>query len=914
MKPMVTAVVVAHDADEYLEETLRAISAQTIRPDRIIVVNSGDEFSFDLSENVELIKVEPDTRLDASLSLATESIPNDADSWIWILHDDSAPLLDCLEQLLVAEEKTSLVGAVAPKQVRWSNPKIIQQLGLTLTPLGTPISLVSGELDQSQHDNESDVFAVGTAGLLVRSDVWKTIGGLPAVPPLAADYELCIRIRLNGLRVLVAPQAKIRHGALSMNSQRSRRWLGGSTKLAVRKAAIHLRMAYEPLWLVLPYWLLLPLFTVVNVFWRLLQKRPDRITSELAAGMWGFFTILGRLRSRQGSVREVRAIRQAFDAPWARVRSANRSKLDDEYRQELGTNFAESDQPTSKTFIQSGGAAWIALLLAFSYQFFPQAEAAVGGGSLPLGANWAAVFEQTGVSWQRLGFGFAGPSDPFNWVLLLMASFNPTSPSSAVTWFLFLAPSLAFLGAWRTLGLLTTKSWAKNLGALVFALWPAFLSARAEAQISSTVASVALPWLVFTVGRAAGLGRSGSARSMRQTWSWVGVSGLLLAIIGVSSPILAIPALIALAATAFTRIKRFVYLFWIPLPLATLMTPLAYHLIVLRGIPAALLADPGPSIGAQSAPWWLELSPTLNWFSWGAAALLLLALGALLTKRWVLAGAIWVFVIFTLVVLSVHTNSQYLNASLDGSFVAGSHSALSASLALLLCGLIAILFEHSSIWLARGVALGTALVVLIPFAVTGISIQRGYEFKDSRVVPWLLESVDAESAGSKLLKLKESDEKLFVALEPISGLRLENQSASYRFGLADLNRQDERYTQLANLAADLRSASTKNLQDRFETLRVSCIIIPLDNLQSATELSSHLDSISLLEPAGLTEFGKLWRVKNSASWPLEKSSWWSVTKGVQIAILIGFLLLAIPTTARRRQTEPSFIDDTEAES
>jgi GT2 family glycosyltransferase len=217
MSSQVTAVVVCHDTGDYLTQTLQALRQQTRPADRVILVNTLGiplDQSFGSTQTLEL---DAKTKLPEALAAATQTLISSDTHWLWILHDDSAPEPECLAILLETLETTALVGAIAPKQVDPEQPRVIRQLGLTLTPLGEPLSIVSGELDQSQHDTMSDVMAVSTAGLLVRTDIYEQLGGLsPKAPPLAADYDLSLRVRLAGLRVMVAPSARIRHAQLSL--------------------------------------------------------------------------------------------------------------------------------------------------------------------------------------------------------------------------------------------------------------------------------------------------------------------------------------------------------------------------------------------------------------------------------------------------------------------------------------------------------------------------------------------------------------------------------------------------------------------------------------------------------------------------------------------------------------------------
>ncbi|MEY4349070.1 MAG: hypothetical protein RL719_367 [Actinomycetota bacterium] len=930
MKTTVTAVVVSHDHGDYLDLTLQALRAQTRPVERVIIVVTAPDANYDSSQllsNESAISV-PGANFQLALSKATDGLSATEDHWLWIIHDDSAPDVDCLEQLLALEEKSSLAALIGPKQVRWDNPKVILQQGLTLTPLGAPLSLVSDELDQSQHDDASDVLAVGTAGALVRLDVWQQLGGLSkSAPPLAADYDLALRIKLAGFRVLVAPKARLRHRALSLEGERSRKWLGGTPKTAIRKAQIHLRMTYSPLWVALGFWLFSGPIVVLRVFWRMLQKRPDRISSELLAGIWGFFTVLTRFSGRtKHSSRAVRSVLSAFSAPWSRVRQANRSHLDTEEAQDLKEAFDRGEHELSlagkgKTFVQSGGLFWIALLVGLSYNFVPSNIAASGSSVAPLDHGWYTLFTRAGSSWQPFGQGFFAPAEPFNWVLLGLSSLTPWIPSLAIVLMLFLAPVIAFAGAWRTATLVSSRAWVRNTVALGYALWPSFIEARSEGRITSVVAIALLPWLVFSVARAAGLGRSGSNRSMRQTWSWVGVSGLLLAAVGVSSPSLVVPVFLALAIAASARIRRFGYLLWIPLPLMALYTPLAIYLAVGLSHPLALLADPGLATSTpQSSILGLVVpSAWTNLLGFGYLVALALAAFALLSKRWILASVLWLFSLTVLLFAYVHQNIQYANpgAAIEQQTANGSPAALLAAFGLVLLALFALAAENAAKVARVALALAASVLLLVPLAASAALATRDYQLRDDRVVPWLLDASSQSGSNDKLLVIRPAGSNYSAQWLPIGGARLEDASVAYRYALADLNSEAPSYKSVAELVAKLVSANGENLNALLSSSHVSHILVPNDDSATSSELANALDTIGSLESAGLTEFGRLWRVTvDVAPAPAAARSPWSITKGVQLFVLVSFVLLALPTagSSRRRAKEASIFIEAEGEN
>ena len=273
MKPLVTAVLVANGDSEYLSVTLAALRNQTRPVDRLLLVDTSSDrglAQITLRGGESLIQTGQIKNLAAAIWACQplELVAETAQNWLWLLHDDSAPTATALELLLRTAEVSPSVAAIGPKLVDWNNPRRIQQLGLTLTPGGEIFSPVSGELDQAQHDALDDVLAISTAGMLIRTDVYAAVGGLDAgAPNLAADVELCVRVRRAGHRVAVAPEARVAHAGLSLAGQRPRAWLGGSPRTALRRANAHLRIAYSPLLIALLLVVFAPVIGVLRAAW-----------------------------------------------------------------------------------------------------------------------------------------------------------------------------------------------------------------------------------------------------------------------------------------------------------------------------------------------------------------------------------------------------------------------------------------------------------------------------------------------------------------------------------------------------------------------------------------------------------------------------------------------------------------------
>ena len=917
MSTQVTAVLVVHDEPTYAERALRAIEGQTLSPNRLVIVDSS-KAPAEFSKNSK--KVAHNSKLGTIISVALEELDASSDHWIWLVHDDSEPKETALAELLAAIEGSDSIAQVGAMQLSVKNSRQISQLGLTLSPFGEVINPIKRQIDQQQHDSVADVLAVSTSGMLVRTDAYQEVGGLDdRAPALATDIDLSIRFHRHNYRVVIAPRAKVIHAGLSLAGKRSGSWLAGSPKTAMRRAAINLHLVHDAFPLAFLYWLALPALTFYRVFWRLAQKRPGHIWSELRAGFWGFFTFPKRLASRtkrgKASFRSLKPLR----ANWSTVRAHNLADVEDEESAQSLAAFERGDHETtsqeqSKSFSRAGGWLLFTSLLLVSWQQLPTSIALTGAATLPLSENWFSLFARAGASWQPITSGFFGPSDPFNWVLLFLGTITFWAPNLALVLLVWLARSLAFLTAWKALSLVSAKAWVRNLGALLYAVLPAFTTGLDIAQLPVVISTIVLPWLVYSIARAAGLGRSGSARSDARTWSWVGLSGILLALLGASSPISAALALVVLALVAATRIKRFGYLFWIPLPLGAIFVPwFAFALFELQE-PLALLAD--PSVGVQGAQNALaSIVDVSNWLHWPLGLVLLLATLSLLIRRWVVSATIAGVGLLSFAGLIVSTSLEFpadmVSRSQGIERVTSSGGALAAVVGITLIGLLAHL---ASSGIGKGTLrlIGAAiLVAAVPLAGLAVVTPTKAMKSDGSVSPLLLQKQAELGTELRLLVIDKVGESYQAHWTELSGVNLEDSNVAYRFWVNDsMNHQD-----MIQVIGDLVSANGLADGKVLQANEIGYVLVPNRSENAGTV--SALEASTVLEGAGLTPFGDLWRVLGTSAEQskLEEQDLWSLTKAIQLLALTGFLLLAIPSRPRRRRAKDSviFIDQSESE-
>src|ERR1019366_9279858 len=142
-------------------------------------------------------------------------------SHLLVCHDDVAPAPDAL-RCMVGEAYRLNAGIVGPKLVEWDAPDRLLQVGLGVDRFGAVIERVeAGELDQAQHDEVREVFAVPGGCTLVRADLFKAVGGFdPEINLFGEDVDLCWRAQVAGARVIVAPAARVRHLGLAGSGAR----------------------------------------------------------------------------------------------------------------------------------------------------------------------------------------------------------------------------------------------------------------------------------------------------------------------------------------------------------------------------------------------------------------------------------------------------------------------------------------------------------------------------------------------------------------------------------------------------------------------------------------------------------------------------------------------------------------------
>ncbi len=211
--PSVVAVVVARDAAPHLEACLAGLRDSDY-PDLTVLVTvpAGSELRARVAEVLPHAFVRA-VEVEGYAAAADEALATVAGAPFLLFCHDDVVLDPTAVRVLVEEAYRSNAAVVGPKLVDVDHPEILREVGWSVDRFGVPHSdIVADELDQEQHDAVRDVFFVGEACVLVRADLFAALEGFDvACDPGAAALDLCWRARLAGARVIVAPDARVRH-------------------------------------------------------------------------------------------------------------------------------------------------------------------------------------------------------------------------------------------------------------------------------------------------------------------------------------------------------------------------------------------------------------------------------------------------------------------------------------------------------------------------------------------------------------------------------------------------------------------------------------------------------------------------------------------------------------------------------
>jgi GT2 family glycosyltransferase len=411
------AVVVAHDPGDWFEETLRSLVDQDYPNLSILVIDAGSDVEVkprvaQAAAGAFVRRIEDNPGFGAAANELLEVV--DGATFYVLCHDDVALDPDVV-RIMVEEAFRSNAAVVGPKLVDWDEPRRLLQIGEGSDHAGFAVPLVErGELDQAQHDAVRDVFTVPGACTLVRSDLFAEVGGYDeGIDYFMDDVSLCWRTHVAGARVIVAPEARVRH----LEALESRRSVDDRRRLLTRHRLRVLlsSTSFGGLLVALPK---LAVVNLLELVYTLIVGRTRNARDIVAAWTWNLRR-LGELREAR---QHVHGFRRVSDGEVRNFMTGGSARLNQFVRGQVGggedrlATWARSGRDASVA-LRSGAlrfslSAWafvLVLLLAGSRHLVTRGLPAVGE-LVPFSSGPLDLLREFASGWRSAGLGSEAPA------------------------------------------------------------------------------------------------------------------------------------------------------------------------------------------------------------------------------------------------------------------------------------------------------------------------------------------------------------------------------------------------------------------------------------------------------------------------------------------------------------------------
>ncbi|ODA72120.1 hypothetical protein APS67_003764 [Streptomyces sp. AVP053U2] len=929
---MVTAVLVSHDGARWLPDALAgllgqerpvqfAMGADTGSADdsaRLVTEALGDDHVLHLARRTgfgqavdECHRAAPDLTPDdlpylkrpSGWDPVTRSWRDDAYDlpdlphgepvqWLWLLHDDCAPEPDALARLLgVVENEYELgrddVAVVGPKLRGWYDRRQLLEVGVSIAPSGRRwTGLDRREQDQGQHDQVRSVLSVSTAGMLIRRDVFDELGGFDRhLPLMRDDVDLCWRAHAAGHRVLVAPDAVVRHAEAASRERRAVDCVGrtaASPHKADKAGAVH-TLLVNTRTAALPWVLLrLVLGTVLRTFAYLVGKVPGQAVDEIR-GLVGTLLrperILAGRRHRGSPQIDKGELRALFPPPGATVRvtveqaaSSLVGRSDPETTTGAGrhggaiesgpggddADFIEVERfARLKRIARKPGPVLFLLLLLVSLaacRALLGSGALAGGALLPAPAGSGELWARYTDAWHAVGAGGTGSAPPYLALVASLATLMLGSTGLAVTVLLIGSVPLAGLTAYFASRPIVESRLLRAWAAVAYAFLPAVAGALAGGRIGTAVLAVLLPLIARAGTAASGLTNDPGVRgSWRATWAYA----LLLTLATAFTPIVwPIALFLGLGVLALRRSDLLAHGLRFLAQLGTPLLVLAPWSLSL--LPLGFFQEAGLEYGASAASALdlLGASPGGPGAVGGPVlvGIVLAALAALLRSERLLAiRAAWTAALVGLVFAVLSNGSTWAGPA---TLVYGI--ALLAAATLGADGARARVAEQSFGW-RQPVAVLIALACAVgPLLAAAGWVLRGADGPLERRDPVQVPAFVAEESGTR-------DQARTLVLDSDSAARVDYvlvRGSGARMGDAEIAAASGVNTGLDKVVANLVAGSGADQADQLGGFAVRYVLV---HPGAPREVTRVLDATPGLTRLSQQAGGALWRVDQNVA-------------------------------------------------
>ena len=575
----VHAILVCHDGQRWLDRTLATLGALDTPLSGVVAVDTDSrdqtpQLLIDSPSITTVVDRPRGTGFPAAVAAGYDVLDEAVDpthEWLWVLHDDSAPEPDCLRELLTAAVVHD-AAVVGPKALDWAGRRRLVEMGVSITGSGRRYTGIEArEYDQGQHDDRLDVLAVGTAGMLVRRDVWDDLGGLDSrIDIFRDDVDFGWRARLCGHRVVVAPHAIVAHAAAATTGRRRPDASGSRASVTDRRNAVYVLLANAGRWTFIPVLLRTLLGTVLRAIGFVLGKVPavawDELVAMTAALRPSRLVTARRRRSsppRTGSIHGLRptlgtqarhAVENAggvvggggggHDTHAGSRRATTTEDLVGDEHEDLPVGPGWAERVSGWTGLWLVPAVSVVVVIAARTVLF--GGDLFGGALLPAPASGSDWWSTYLAGWHPVGLGSPASAPPSLAILAGASVLTLGNASLLVSVLMIGAVPAAVATAWWALSGVVDSSVVRVWAALTYGVVLLATGALAAGRLGTSVVAVLAPLLV----RAAAAALPPRA-PLRRAW----LAGLLLGAVAAFAPVVwpVVAAATSIVVVAFSR-------------------------------------------------------------------------------------------------------------------------------------------------------------------------------------------------------------------------------------------------------------------------------------------------------------------------------------------------------------------------
>jgi GT2 family glycosyltransferase len=296
--PLVSIIIPAYNVKSYVLRCVRGVFSARYPNIEVFVVDNGSadgsvnllKEEFAKNKRFEVISLPKNFGPAYARNRGSEKAKGE---YLAFLDSDTVPDKNWLAPLVEAMEKDTSVGACQCKLLLYKERNKFDYAGDYLSQLGFLVQRVKGgEEDRGQADERVEILSAKSAGMIIRADAFKEIGGFDEDYFIyVEETDLGWRTWLAGLRIIFVPESRVYHefGTTSFIDPKlqnfnakfhgTKNYITTNFKNLGAKNLIKILPLHIVVWLGIGFWLLIKgqprysLYVFLGILWPLLNLK-----------------------------------------------------------------------------------------------------------------------------------------------------------------------------------------------------------------------------------------------------------------------------------------------------------------------------------------------------------------------------------------------------------------------------------------------------------------------------------------------------------------------------------------------------------------------------------------------------------------------------------------------------------------